>query len=500
MSSWARWATSLVLIAALAALTVPAAIHFGPSLAAAVDPEPAPSPRPAQQPPTELGSTTLVTAPADPQSEPRRGVPFDPAALDAALNPAGPGNVTGIVTDPATGEVLYTRRADAGRIPASNLKLLTALTALKTLGAQTRFDTSVRLAPPEKDGTSPSTGRELVIVAGGDVLLGRGASDRARTMGHAGLATLAERTVSFLADAGVSGPVHVRVDDGLFTGPALNDHWATGDIRNGQIAPIAPMALNAARFDPEPTPGPRPEDPAMHAGRVFAEVLADAADRAGLAIDVADGVERGSAPDGSRQAATVTSATVAHQVAYMLTESDNYLAETLARLAAHASGRPASFDGAAAATRAVLTEAGIPTDGLRLADACGLSMDDRVSVRQLAAVVATMATSDDPDVRAALAGLPIAGLTGTLAERYRGPATDAAAGLVRAKTGTLNTVQSLSGTVVNAGGRLLVFSFVANGFSQGSQAAKPALDAAAALVATSHDDLKNRPRSPRADS
>ena len=76
----------------------------------------------------------------------------------------------------------------------------------------------------------------------------------------------------------------------------------------------------------------------------------------------------------------------------------------------------------------------------------------------------------------------MAGLTGTLGDRYTDAASAAGAGLVRAKTGTLNTVIALSGYVVDADGRLLVFSFVGNGLTPGA-ANKAALDRSAAVLA-----------------
>jgi D-alanyl-D-alanine carboxypeptidase/D-alanyl-D-alanine-endopeptidase (penicillin-binding protein 4) len=82
-----------------------------------------------------------------------------------------------------------------------------------------------------------------------------------------------------------------------------------------------------------------------------------------------------------------------------------------------------------------------------------------------------------------LDGFPVAGLTGTLDARYEGAATSRGAGLVRAKTGTLNTVIALSGYVVDADGRLLVFSFIGNGLAPGAAGNRDAVDRAAAALA-----------------
>ena len=68
------------------------------------------------------------------------------------------------------------------------------------------------------------------------------------------------------------------------------------------------------------------------------------------------------------------------------------------------------------------------------------------------------------------------------ADRYTDASTARGAGLVRAKTGTLNTVIALSGYVVDADGRLLVFSFIGNGLTPGADN-RTALDRTAAVLA-----------------
>ena len=401
------------------------------------------------------------------------------AQLNGTLKPDGAGSFTGIVQDATTGQVLFDRAADEARIPASNMKLLTAGAALRVLGPDRRFSTRVVAGP---------TPGSVVLTGGGDVLLGAGESAPGAVLGRAGLATLADATVEALQAGGVTGAVSVLLDDSLFTGPSLSQAWSPEDVAAGEMAPLYPLALNSARFDPAKTTGPRPQDAAMTAAEAFAARLTAAAAAAGLSV--APGVARigAGAPDSAYDSAhakvlaEVQSATVGQQVDFMLQTSDNYLAEVMGRMTALGAGRPGSSDDAIAAVLAQVRDMGVPTDALRAADVSGLALANRVSARQLTDVVRAMTSGTDARLRAALTGFPVAGLTGTLGDRYTDAASAAGAGLVRAKTGTLNTVIALSGYVVDADGRLLVFSFVGNGLTPGA-ANKAALDRSAAVLA-----------------
>ncbi|NUT71485.1 D-alanyl-D-alanine carboxypeptidase/D-alanyl-D-alanine-endopeptidase [Pseudarthrobacter sp. C4D7] len=467
-TSW-HWVLAALLLLALA---LPGALLLAPGFRGPDAPAPAPTPPAWQQIPATL-SAPQVLAPLQP-SAPAPSPSAVTARLDPLLTADGGGTFTGMVQDALTGQVLFDRGGAEGRVPASNLKLLTAVAALRTLGPEHRFTTKV--VP------GPAAG-QVVLVGGGDVLLGSGESQPGQAMGHAGLATLAARTVQALQAAGTSGDIKVLVDDSLFTGPALNPNWLSGDVEAGEIAPLYPLALNSARFDPAVTTGPRPQDASLAAAQEFAARLREAG--AGAGLTVAAGVERspGAAPAGAAALAGVDSATVADQVDLMLQVSDNYLAETMGRMAALATGRPGSNDGATAAVTAELAAAGITPDAVMLADVCGLAMGNQVTARQFTDVVRAITTGTDTRLRAVLAGFPVGGLSGTLDTRYGDATTAGGAGLVRAKTGTLNTVLALSGYVVDADGRLLVFSFIGNGLVPGAAGNKVALDRAATALA-----------------
>ena len=466
------------LVALMLALAVPGGLVIVPGFLSPAPPAVAPATPAWQLPPATLSARQGLSPLTDSAPVPLPAAVT--AQLDALVKSDGDGSFTGIVQDALTGDVLYDRGGSENRIPASNMKLFTAVAALRTLGPDHRFSTRVRAG---------SGANQVVVTGGGDVLLSAGESAPDRVMGHAGLATLAAATVAALQANGTTGEMTVLVDDSLFSGPALNPAWADGDVAAGEVAPLYPIALNSARYNPAVTTGPRPQDSAVAAAEAFVAQLKAAGAAAGLTV--APGVGRSTASDSAPETATsapvvlaeVQSATVAEQVGLMLETSDNYLAEVLGRMAAAGRGEPASNDGAAAAVRAQLDELGIATPTMRFADVSGLAIGNQASARQLADVVRAITTGTDRRLRAALDGFPVAGLSGTLDARYEDAATSHGAGLVRAKTGTLNSVIALSGYVVDADGRLLVFSFIGNGLTPGAAGNREAVDRAASALA-----------------
>jgi D-alanyl-D-alanine carboxypeptidase/D-alanyl-D-alanine-endopeptidase (penicillin-binding protein 4) len=118
------------------------------------------------------------------------------------------------------------------------------------------------------------------------------------------------------------------------------------------------------------------------------------------------------------------------------------------------------------------------TEGFRIRDGSGLSYQDKLTARVVLRILGTMAKRPDfPVFRRSLA---IAGVDGTLKHRMRGTA---AAGNVRAKTGTLNAASSLSGYVTTASGHTLSFAILMNGSPVPVARAHAAQDAVAVLLA-----------------
>jgi D-alanyl-D-alanine carboxypeptidase/D-alanyl-D-alanine-endopeptidase (penicillin-binding protein 4) len=157
----------------------------------------------------------------------------------------------------------------------------------------------------------------------------------------------------------------------------------------------------------------------------------------------------------------VQGAPLAEVVQHVLEVSDNEGAEVLARQVAVARGEPGSSVGAGRAVRAVLRTIGVSTAGDRIYDGSGLSRQDRLRPETLLAVIEAASSPDRPGLRAAVANLPVAGFTGSLASRFD-KGDPAGLGTVRAKTGTLTGVHGLTGTVTSRDGAVMAFVAIAD--------------------------------------
>ncbi|MET9434166.1 D-alanyl-D-alanine carboxypeptidase/D-alanyl-D-alanine-endopeptidase [Streptomyces sp. NPDC006551] len=421
---------------ARAAATAPTggAHHAGPP--APAPPAPAPSAAGVLRP---LG-TPVTTRPGD--LAPR----LVPLLADPGLGPLR----TASVVDTATGRQLYGEGATTPMTPASTIKIATTVAALSALGPDHRIPTTAAATPDA---------RTVTLTGGGDPTL-----DRAR------LGTLATHTARAVKGRGVTA-VRVTYDTSLYQGPVRHPIG-----RNENIAPVSALMLDAGRLDKSRSGrAPRSDDPAKDAATAFAELLTSAG------ITVQGAPAPGRAPKSAPLARTY-SAPLADLVERTLTYSDNDLAEALARQTALARKQPASFDGAGRAVRAELAALGLPLAGARFADGSGLSRADRVSAALLTGLLTRAADPARPALRPVLTGLPVGGFSGTLEGRFDTGSATTGAGLVRAKTGTLNGVNTLAGTVVTADGRLLAFAFLA-GRTPSPYTAQPALDRLSAALA-----------------
>ncbi|GAA0925528.1 D-alanyl-D-alanine carboxypeptidase/D-alanyl-D-alanine endopeptidase [Streptomyces thermoalcalitolerans] len=398
-------------------------------------------------------------------------------ALDPLLrDPALGARRSASVVDAATGEQLYGQGADEALTPASTTKIATGVAALSALGPDHRLTTRAVLEPGAGESGEAWESREsresgkagkagkVVLVGGGDPTL----TAREEAQGWASLRDLARRTAAALTKQGVT-KVALSYDTSLYAGPELHPIGA-----NENIARVTALMTDEARADDSASgPAPRVADPAAHAAAAFARLLSEA----GISTTEA-GPARATAR--AKTLAAVSSPPLSDLVERMLTHSDNDIAEALARHTAIATGARPDFAGGAAAIEARLRKLGLPLAGAAFHDGSGLNRADRLTARLLTSLLLKAADPAHPELRPVLTGLPVAGFTGTLSGRYAGDTADAA-GLVRAKTGTLTGVNTLAGTVVTRDGRLLVFAFLAED-TPGQEAAQSALDRAVAAL------------------
>lgn len=415
--------------------------------------------RGASGPPPAPAATVL--SPVDPTTDTAPGPTA--AGVRAQIGPLVRqrlGTASVLVLDPGRGTVLYDRTADRARVPASTTKIATAVAALTLLDPRQRLATVAY-----RDGDT------VYLVGGGDPTLVRSGGGNPLAGGSASLQDLARRVASML---GTSANVRLVYDDSAFRGARLGPGWPASFPAAGVVAPVTALVVDSGRVRPGALA--RVQDPARQAAQVFAGFLRS------RGVTVAT-IDRGHRPDSTQELGRVESPPVADIVQRMLTASDNDYAEALAHLAGGAAlGKP-TFAGGAAATQQALQRLDIDTDGLQLADGSGLSLRNRIPARLLGAVLTDVALGTHPVLGTIASGLPVAGLTGTLADRYTSAATKAGRGFVHAKTGTLTGVVALAGTVQDADGRVLVFAMLAGDVSS-IPATRETMDVIASRLAT----------------
>ncbi len=375
------------------------------------------------------------------------------AQLAKPLSNKNVADLSGIVIDPESGKTLWERKADDARVPASSMKLLTGAALLASVDPNDRLITKV------VQGADPGT---IVFVGGGDVTLS------ARPEGTATVLPGGPTVADLAAQVKASGVEVSKIvlDTSYWSGPELAEGWHAEDIRGtpqiakGYITKMSALMVDDDRTDPSVQYSPRTGEPAMTAGKALAHALG---------VDDVP-IEMGEAPPDAEVLGQVSSQPMATLLAQALERSDNVLAEALARETAIARGAAPSFDGVSAAILQALGDMGIDTDGVVVKDGSGMSTMDRVPVTVLARVMAAAVSGEDANQRILLTGLPLAGVSGTLAEndRFQQKETKAGRGWVRAKTGSINVTATdvtyaLVGYVPDVDGRILVFAFNSNG-------------------------------------
>lgn len=394
---------------------------------------------------------------------------------------------TGVVVCDANGKLLHRHRAMEAFAPASNMKLLTAAAVLAGLGADHRFTTVFEL----------KNGRLVVHASGDPNWIHDTENAPERVFGE---------VAAKLQKAGVHAIAGIELDRGTFRGPDRPADWPQDQLFTYYCAPTGPFVLEQGTIAVaiEATAGAADarvqllSPPADLPVRGTISIVDAAKGATYGAADVGDAVQvRGKFPRKSppvtirsavRDPASWYEASLRHSLAVagilvdsnapavsdrvvhehrtelrlallrMLEDSSNFDAEQCLRVLGDKANRDGSLAGGIAAMTEHLTKlVGRIPEGVVLRDGSGLSKDSRITPGLLLAALYESSKKPGGDVLRDC--LPVSGQSGTLADRFVGTSL---VGRVRAKTGWIRGVSSLSGQVVRKDGTVRWFSILMN--------------------------------------
>jgi D-alanyl-D-alanine carboxypeptidase/D-alanyl-D-alanine-endopeptidase (penicillin-binding protein 4) len=429
-------------------------------------------------------------------------------AVDRALATAPFGTRIGLVVVDENGREIVSVRGDERFVPASNTKIFTTASAFATL--------DVAASDGGGGATVRLEGRDVVLSGRGDARLSSAAGCTVDCLAELARAIAAKTRVvgdvigddTFFPDerwpSGMSWNNQVGRYGTAISALTIDDNVATltvaprgigemptivGDgyyrIENAgsTVAGGTKTALTATRVPGSDllriagtiAGGAAPEvvtigidDPAHRAAWLFAAMLRANGVRVTGTIAVRhraptpadDPATRGAAPVArpslAPALATLAPPPLAEDLRVTNKISQNLHAELFLRRVGAVGGSGSVADGRAAVI-AMLDRAGIERWAYDFADGSGMSNYNRVTPR--ATVRLLRWTQAQPWGAAWRATLPVGGIDGTLARRFRGTPLD---GKLFAKTGSLNAANALSGFLVTAKGRTFTFSALAN--------------------------------------
>jgi D-alanyl-D-alanine carboxypeptidase/D-alanyl-D-alanine-endopeptidase (penicillin-binding protein 4) len=256
------------------------------------------------------------------------------------------------------------------------------------------------------------------------------------------------------------------IGDRFFRHPGTLRIWAEGTV-----------ALdNPRRTDSFALP-----DPNLFTARALRQALADA----GIAVT---GTTRSTTDSllyarlrASAPLAEVSSRPLRDWIFPILNTSQNWIAEMLLKQLGKQFGKAGSWpEGLEVERRFLIDSVRVDSTQFSLSDGSGLSSSNLVSPLAFTQILRFMRRH--PRYATFAAGLPQAGMVGSLRNRFLGTPL---AGRVRAKTGSISRVQSLSGYVELGGGKTLTFSVEANHHAQPSRMMLAMIDSVVVEMARS---------------
>lgn len=300
--------------------------------------------------------------------------------------------------------------------PASTQKCVTAVSALDLLGGDYELTTTLYYTGEINDSLQLLNG-DLYCKGGMDPLFG-------------------QKDLSAFVDA-VKRLGVTTISGDIYADVCFKDtlHWGEGWCWDDDNPSLVPLLVDGKNR--------------------FRELLHTRLREAGISLRTVGGT-----PDKNRQELCVRKHTLVDVLVPMMKRSDNLYAESIFYQIAHSQGgKNASAKAARNYIYQLMTNAGIDSTPVRVADGSGLSLYNYITP-QVETLLLRYAWKNQRIYEHLLPALPVAGVDGTLANRMKGTP---AAGNVKAKTGTVTGVSALAGYCTARNGHLLCFSIMNQG-------------------------------------
>jgi D-alanyl-D-alanine carboxypeptidase len=339
-----------------------------------------------------------------------------PPVFEGLMKNPSLSNPAMVVIDGSTGAVIYQHNAYSQRKPASVMKILSAGTAVEYLDLQSQFNTTVSIASEEK----------LIVI--------RGSLDPWISLDHNVARKMHRASLPYMGFSALSAIKKAN----------------SGSLRNYKVIYSNLYSQDVANLK------------AFWTKRGFKPTMKSVSDEETFSAQ-------------RELVASENSPTVAEILDWTLLWSDNLLAERLARLSAKSAGYAPNEKGVEKVFNLLLSHFQINSSSLVVADASGLSKQNRITAQMMAELLYKM--HNEEKFAPVYNSLPVGGVSGTLRNRFVTTAPSAV-GLIRAKTGTLNGTATLAGFVQSTD-REYVFVLLADEIAKGNTAlnkARAAID------------------------
>ncbi|MEM3832435.1 MAG: D-alanyl-D-alanine carboxypeptidase/D-alanyl-D-alanine-endopeptidase [Thermoprotei archaeon] len=411
----------------------------------------------------------------------------------------------GFIVERTNGDVIFQYNADELLIPASNMKILTGLAGLLYLGPDFKFRTKFLIERSDDDRVL-----NMYIIGSGDPTL----------VDYETFAIWNKLAITYGSESIIDGSLFndikkvlgdIIIDDHLFDNESYNRTWDFNDITQPYAAQVSAFTINrnttllkiksddiTVNIEEIPNIGylrifnllkisnteeikvernintndvylrgtilPNTlkyyniavHDPTLYGGHILKYI----AHKSGVVVR--GKVRKGRSPkqNSGMIVKSIESQTLSIIVRDMMKFSINLYADNIAKLIGAKLFNDGSWRSWKIVVHNMLKELKISSDNIIVMDGSGISHKNRLSPRIIAEILRKIHTELPENIRESfINSLPILGVDGTLKERMKGTPAE---GRVKAKTGTLHNVSSLSGYVKTLNNETLIFSFIAN--------------------------------------